>query len=160
MKPDLQGLIESIKGKKGKCEQCCLKSRLPLLFCPNRSVEVMVVTQGPNGPYTMEASEFEVAQIKKVTLFLMNRSMYPFLYTLFSGQFRPDGDVEGEASTAYWTHMRKCFVEGEKLSALNLCSKSYLETEIRAIRPQLILSIGGRATNFFARFKTLCCIRS
>lgn len=133
------------------CDNCPLKKRnIPLVFIPQRRVETMVITEGPN---RVEEPNFITS--------LANHPTYTFLYTLFSGNFVPDG----EKATAYWTHVRKCFiksrkgepvVKGENLKnvekkALNICSKAYLKSEIECINPKLILAVGEQAKDFFVK---------
>jgi hypothetical protein len=118
-----------------------MKTKLPLLFMPNRQVKIVLVTEGAWG----EVSRAEIDQVKRHVLSPGNIFMYRFLYTIFNGKFRPDGDIEREPSTAYWTHMRKCFMKGEKSQILTACSEAYLRDEIRLVKPSLIIAIGGCA---------------
>ena len=135
--------------KKGWCKNCELISDVPLLFLPNRPVKIMVVTQGPE--VNKRGRE---ADVRRHVLSPANIFMYPFLYTLFNGKFRPDGELETEPSTAYWTHMRKCPIKGRKRrerQILNRCSGEYLWKEIEIINPMLIMAIGRSAIDFLAK---------
>jgi len=112
----------------------------------------MVVTEGPN---RYEPIKFLAS--------CANLPTYPYLYTLFRGKFRP----VGSDANVYWTHVRKCFLDGlqsvarkelrkgtkedvEKArremarKALRKC-KGYLEYEVKAVRPKLILAVGREA---------------
>jgi len=146
MSLELKSLHQKIHG----CQLCAeLKTRVPLLFVPNANVKTIVVTQGPKGEVVDKERMHEV---KKGVLSPANIYMYPFLYTIFSGRFRPDGDVDKEPSTAYWTHVRKCFMEGESHKILHRCSEAYLTKEIGLVKPKLIIAVGGHAAKFFAGY--------
>ena len=146
MSSELKLLHDRIWSECQKCRD--MKTKLPLLFMPNRQVKIVLVTEGPWG----EVSRAEIDQVKRHVLSPGNIFMYPFLYTIFNGKFRPDGDIEREPSTAYWTHMRKCFMKGEKSQMLTACSEAYLRDEIRLVKPSLIIAIGGCAAKWFARY--------
>lgn len=142
--------LKSLHDRISKCQRCPeLENKVPLLFMPNTHVKIMVVTQGPKGE---RVSRDKMREVKRDVLSPANIFMYPFLYTIFNGRFRPDGEIEKESSTAYWTHVRKCFMEGEKRRILKRCSEEYLEEEIRIISPKLTIAVGDRAANFFSRF--------
>jgi len=146
MSLELQGFHNQIN----QCQRCSeLKIKVPLLFMPNTDAKIMVVTQGPKGE---RVSKDEICELKRGILSPANIFMYPFLYTVFNGKFRPDGEIDKEPSTAYWTHIRKCFMEGEKRKILNRCSGAYLREEIRIVNPKLIIAIGGWAARFFAEY--------
>lgn len=154
--------------KQNGCSGCPLRGKSkPLLFKPERPVNVMVITEGPN---RMEDKE-SIAS-------LANHPTFTYLTALAGGKFVP----EGEDATAYWIHVRKCFIRDEngeplyeevkealtkhldkkaleKLTdsldklALMTCSKSrYLVDEIKAVKPKLIVAVGKGAKNFLAGF--------
>jgi len=68
----------------------------------------------------------------------------------------------GPDQTAYWTHLRKCFLDYEKgyeernrggKEALKRCIEmGYLVREIEALKPSLIVAVGGEAKDFFSRY--------
>lgn len=134
------------------CERCSqLTTKVPLLFMPNTEVKIMVVTQGPKGK--VSRSDFD--DVKKRILSPANFFMYPFLYTMFNGRFRPDGAIDKEPSTVYWTHMRKCFMEGKEGNMPDTCSgreDSYLRKEMRIVNPKLTIAVGKWAAGFFAEY--------
>jgi hypothetical protein len=105
---------------------------------PNRQVKVMVVTEGPKAE---KVSKDGIREIKRHILSPANIFMYPFLYAILNGKFRPDGQADKEPSTAYWTHVRKCFMQGENREVLNRCSRHYLEDEMKFVRPSLIITL-------------------
>jgi uracil-DNA glycosylase len=146
LNPELKDLHNRIWG----CQQCT-GVEAPLLFIPNKQVKVMVVTEGPLGEFS-RADIDQVDQVKRHVLSPGNIFMYPFLYTIFNGKFRPDGDIEREPSTAYWTHMRKCFIKGKKPKILTRCSERYLRREICLVKPSLIIAIGSHAAKWFKRY--------
>ena len=95
MTHSLNRILEEIKKKK-KCGSCPLKDRSqPLIFEPDREVRIMVISYGPN-------------RTKKpdVIASLVNHPTFTYLSALFGGNFRPK-----ENATAYWTHLRKCFID-------------------------------------------------
>jgi len=101
----------------------------------------MVITQGPN---RIEREDFITSPA--------NHPTYNYLNSLFSGKFSPMKE-----STAYWTHLRKCFLKDEGGNSLTkekegkilkICSKAYLENEIRAVQPKFILAVGEKVVEF------------
>jgi len=144
---ELYTIWERIKENKrkrlGPCSNCPLgapgwvgSNWEPLLLEPEHpeSIGVMVVTEGPNRKAD-----------KKHLISMANHPTFTFLYALFRGKFEPCG----EFANAYWTHVRKCFVNGRKgdgFRAISRC-KPYLLEEIRALKPKLIVSVGGKALN-------------
>lgn len=142
----LKKVWAEVEGWK-RCGGCPLRKKSePLLFKPQRPVNVMVITEGPN---RVEDRDFIAS--------LANHPTYTYLTALSGGKFIP----EGESANVYWTHVRKCFVKnenGEPLSeldkngkiALAKCWKAgYLNDEIKA-GPELIVAVGKRAKRFLA----------
>jgi len=106
----------------------------PLILEPKEpeKVKVIIVTEGPN---RSESSQLITS--------VVNHPTFTFLQALFKGNFRP----VGEGSNAYWTHVRKCFLNGTKAverRARKQC-KDYLNDEIDALKPAFILCIGKTA---------------
>ena len=140
---DLQLVWQKIESKV-KCQGCPLEkeSGRPLIIKPARvnKVQVMVATEGPNRKAD-----------KKFLTSIANHPTYTFLSALFSGRFQP----EGASANVYWTHVRKCFINGNAKGgrkALRPCSNTYLESEIKALKPKLILSVGNEALKFLSRY--------
>ena len=135
----LQTVWHSIENKK-KCNDCLLINMDPLIMKINEPVKVMVITEGPN----------RQQQVKNIAS-LGNHPTYTFLYTLFSGKAK----FRGKEPNVYWTHVRKCFLgnkehtKNEEKKALRLCRKVYLEEEIEALKPTLIVAVGCEALKFF-----------
>ncbi len=155
----LRKIWEDIRNR-ARCDSCPLKDEKiePLIFEPDREVKVMVITYGPNR-----------IESKGVIASLANHPTYTYLSALFGGNFRPE-----ENATAYWTHLRKCFIKDEKGNLLipnssgkplnkkeeiklegdidkkarEICTKVYLKEEIEAVQPELILAVGREAVNF------------
>ena len=99
----LESIWTEIEERKS-CDSCPLKDPLerkgikPLIFKPKRDVKVMVITYGPNRIRSPE-----------IIASLANHPTYTYLSALFGGRFVP----MGENATAYWTHLRKCFIKDE-----------------------------------------------
>lgn len=144
----LSTILEEVRSGK-KCHSCLLKEkRQPLIFEPDREVRVMAITYGPNRTEDPE-----------IIASLANHPTYTYLSALFGGNFRPEKDA-----TAYWTHLRKCFIKDEngKLLITNfsektldrkareVCSREYLTEEIKAVQPELILAVGEEVVNFLS----------
>jgi len=139
---EIRELWQQIENRK-RCNKCPLKDKSrPLLFKPKNRVRVLVVTEGPNE----EAEPDFIASIA-------NHPTFTFLQALFRGKFQPIG----EEANVYWTHLRKCFLKignkrvcnsADEDKALKNCSSQYLEKEINAVKPKLILAVGGKATWF------------
>lgn len=139
---DLYEILDEIRRRKW-CDYCPLREMKfgPLILEPDREVNVMVVTEGPN---RIEKPEIIAS--------LANYPTYHYLSTLFGGKFRPLKNAN-----AYWTHLRKCYIKddsGRSLisssddkKAIKICKK-YLKHEIKAVQPDLILSVGGRVLSF------------
>lgn len=134
----------------GRCGDCPLKGNTykHLLFKPCHPVSVMVVTEGPN---RVENKEFIAS--------LANHPTFTYLTALAGGEFTP----EGEGANVYWTHVRKCFVQdetGQPLTddvkgALESCwATKYLDDEIAAVRPKLIVAVGGKAKDFLGKYNS------
>jgi len=91
-------ILNEIKNRE-RCGSCPLKNYendySPLVFEPDREVKVMVITYGPNRTENPE-----------VIASLANHPTFTYLSALFGGNFRPK-----ENATAYWTHLRKCFID-------------------------------------------------
>ena len=144
---NLRVVWERIKENKlkgiGPCSDCPLRisdwvgsSWPPLLIQPENleGIRIMVVTEGPN----RKADE-------RFLISLANHPTFTFLYALFKGRFKP----WGEDANAYWTHVRKCFIDGRKgygYRAILRC-ESYLMDEVMALKPKLIVSVGEKALN-------------
>ena len=92
----------------------------------------MVITEGPN---RYEPIKFLAS--------CANLPTYPYLYTLFRGKFRP----VGSDANVYWTHVRKCFLDGKQSMVRKASRKcrQYLEYEVKALEPRLILAVGKSA---------------
>jgi len=137
---DIWQMIE----EKQKCNGCRLRARKPLIFRLKSPIKVVVVTEGPN---RQESPEF-VASIA-------NHPTYTFLYTLFGGCFTPIDSTSCQANV-YWTHVRKCFLNGTGRKtidrALKICSSAYLAAEIKAARPRLVVAVGRKVLGFFEEF--------
>ena len=138
----LENVWRSIR-KWEKCNDCPLiRKEPPLIMKINRpiNVKVMVITEGPNKK-----------EKKKHIASFGNHPTYTFLYTLFSGNAK----FIGEEANVYWTHARKCFLSNEEnkkkegKKALKLCRKYYLGEEIKALKPNIIVGVGGEALKFF-----------
>lgn len=74
-----------------------------------------------------------------------------FLFSLFGGSFKPEKD----SANVYWTHVRKCFINGNVESgrrALKPCSNAYLEDEIEALKPKLIVAVGKSSLDFLSKY--------
>ena len=97
------------------------------------AVKAMVITEGPNRPEPVE-----------VLVSPLNHPTFTFLYTIFSGNFRP----VGRDANVYWTHVRKCFLGNSGFSegreAMRLC-QNYIHHEILALKPKLIVTVGASA---------------
>ena len=140
---DLQLVWQKIRSK-AKCQGCPLEKEggRPLIIKPAtvNKIQVMVVTEGPN---RRTDKEFITS--------IANHPTCTFLSALFCGRFQP----EGASANVYWTHVRKCFINGnvkQGRKALKTCSNAYLESEIKALKPRLILSVGKKALKFLARY--------
>ena len=136
----LKEILKELENKV-RCNSCPLKDKSePLIFEPDRGVKIMVITYGPNR-----------TEKPKVIASLVNHPTYTYLSALFGGNFRPE-----ENATAYWTHLRKCFIdvvnENERgeidMLATKRCRESYLIDEIKAVQPELILAVGDRVVKF------------
>jgi len=136
----LKVILKEVRDK-ARCDSCPLKDKSkPLIFEPDCDVRVMVVTYGPN-----RTEEPEIIES------LVNHPTFTYLSALFGGNFRPT-----ENATAYWSHLRKCFIdvvdknERGKIDrqATEICCKEYLIDEITAVQPELILAVGDRVVKF------------
>ena len=142
--------------RQERCDNCPLKQRSgPLLFKPQHSVSVMVITEGPN---RKESKAFIAS--------LANHPTFTYLTALAGGEFIP----EGKGANVYWTHVRKCFIRDENRKPFykevketlakrlddkalaNCWVAGYLGDEIKAIVPKLIVAVGGEAKDFLGRF--------
>ena len=132
---------ENKEASKGACSHCPLRSCRLLLLKPESldAVRVMVITEGPNRPEPIE-----------VLVSPLNHPTFTFLYTMFSGNFRP----VGHGANVYWTHVRKCFLSNggfrEGREAMRLC-RNYIYHEILALKPKLIVAVGASALNAIHR---------
>ena len=129
---------------KEKCAECPFRhlKEEPLIIKPleYNKVHVMTITEGPN----------RRGDIKVLTS-IANHPTFTFLFALFGGEFKP----KGSAGTVYWTHVRKCFINGKKKEgkqALKVCSKAYLEDEIGSMQPKLVVGVGNEALHFLAEY--------
>lgn len=129
---------------KTKCKGCSLehpKYRPLVIKIPRPEItRVTVITEGPN----RRTDEKFLASIA-------NHPTFTFLYAIFGGKFRPIG----ASANAYWTHVRKCFINSDTKkgqAAIGTCSRAYLEDEIVAFKPKLILSVGKEALHFLSRY--------
>jgi len=119
----------------GACGRCPLLSCRLLLLKPKSLdvVRAMVITEGPNRPESIE-----------VLVSPLNHPTFTFLYTIFSGNFKP----VGRDANVYWTHVRKCFLNHKGLKegreAIRLC-QDYISSEILALKPKLIVTVGTSA---------------
>jgi hypothetical protein len=116
-----------------------------LIFPLDKEVNRMVITEGPG-----EKWEKQLPINKDHVVSLINKTLYPYLYTLFGGRFEP----RGPQANVYWTHARKCVPRGkgqEERKALRICRESYLGDEIRSVRPKVVVVVGKQAFEFFAR---------
>jgi len=139
----LNKILEDIKDRK-MCT-CPLKEcSRPLILKPDREVNIVVITQGPN---RFESEEFIASPA--------NHPTYNYLNSLFSGKFSPMKEA-----TAYWTHLRKCFLKDERGNLftkeredkiLKTCGRAYLEDEIKAVQPEFILAVGEKVLEFLSR---------
>lgn len=139
----LQAVWAKIRENKGNgigpCSDCPLRfpgwegsAWDPLILEPENIsvVKTMVITEGPN----READRTHLVS-------LANHPTFTFLYALFKGKFEPCG----EKANVYWTHVRKCFINGRRGNKAIRCCRSYVKDEIQALKPQLIISVGGEA---------------
>lgn len=142
LKEILERIRENKRSGEGACRDCPMRDPQwkgcewePLLIEPENPhlIRVMVVTEGPNRQADVE-----------YIVSLANHPTYTYIYTLFKGQFKP----RGRDANSYWTHVRKCFLDGSKKGkkALSKC-KRYLKEEIKALKPRLIIAVGGEALN-------------
>ena len=142
----LREILDQVESKK-RCNVCPLKEMEPLIFKPGKGVKVILVTEGPGEKWGKQM-KIDADHV----LSILNKTLYPYIYTLFSGRFEP----KGPQANVYWTHVRKCFLDGktkrEATKALKICRKAYLRDEIESVRPKLILAVGGRAFEFFCRY--------
>ena len=125
------------------CSNCPLKKNELLLLNPKNidSIKIMTVTEGPNKREPIEI----------ITSFA-NHPTFTFLFSLFKGNYNPIG----ENANVYWTHVRKCFLQEDKTSekgAGRLCEK-YLQDEISALKPSLIVAVGKSAYRAITGDKT------
>jgi len=126
---------ENKEAGKGVCSRCPLRSCKLLLLKPEtlNAVKVMVITEGPNRLEPIE-----------VLASPLNHPTFTFLYTIFSGNFRP----VGRGANVYWTHVRKCFLDNggfrKGREAMRLC-QNYIYHEILALKPKLIVTVGASA---------------
>lgn len=133
---------------KSLCNGCPLIDNPPLLFKVKNpwKIKAMFITEGPN---RVASREF-IASVA-------NHPTYTFLSSITGCKFRPM-DGEGVDANAYWTHVRKCFLkpknaknrkqnEGYGQQALKKCAyeAKYLLMEIEALKPKLIVAVGGEA---------------
>jgi len=138
----LQTVWEKI-GSKAKCQGCPLKKEgEPLIIEPEglSKIHIMVITEGPN---RRTDREFLTS--------IANHPTFTFLFSLFGGNFKPEKD----SANTYWTHVRKCFINGNVESgrrALKPCSNSYLEDEIEALKPKLIVAVGKSSLDFLSKY--------
>lgn len=132
---DFWNYLESCKSlKRDLCSKCPLASSQILLIKPSdpSRVYVTVVSEGPTKYQPVE-----------LLTSLANHPTYTYIQALFGGRFRPIGDN----ATAYWTHVRKCFIDGREKSgklALNICQR-YLKRELTVAKPKLLVTVGERA---------------
>jgi hypothetical protein len=129
---------------KERCSKCPLKEMDRLIFPLEKEVRKMLVTEGPG-----EKRGKQLPINKDHVVSILNKTLYPYLYTLFGGRFEP----RGPQANVYWTHARKCVLNGkgrEEKKALRICRESYLGAEIRSVRPQVVLAVGQEAFEFFA----------
>jgi len=126
---------ENKEAGHGACSHCPLRPCRLLLLKPESldAVRAMVITEGPNRPEPVE-----------VLVSPLNHPTFTFLYTIFSGNFRP----VGHDANVYWTHVRKCFLSNggfsEGREAMRLC-QNYIQHEILALKPKLIVTVGASA---------------
>jgi len=143
------------------CYDCPLKNvSRPLLFEGEHVnwVKVMVVTEGPNE----EAEPEFIAS-------MANHPTFTFLQALFKGNFKPRYEKHREKPNVYWTHVRKCFLKTKQTKnltkdeknfkgigdrAAKICSlkAEYLRREIEALKPKLIVAVGGKAVEALFKY--------
>lgn len=140
---ELEDFWKSIN--KEECNKCPLKDmKPPLIMKINDLVKVIVITEGPNQKGKAEC----IASFG-------NHPTYTFLYTLFNGK----AEFLGNDANVYWTHVRKCFLKDGKKNkskedakkALKIC-RTYLKKEIKALKPKVIVVVGGEALKFFKSY--------
>jgi len=128
---------------KAKCQGCPLEREgEPLIVEPEdlNKIRIMVITEGPNRRID-----------RKFLTSIANHPTFTFLFSLFGGSFKPTGS----SANAYWTHVRKCFIDGnvEKgRRALKPCSDAYLESEIEVLKPKLIVAVGRASLHFLSKY--------
>lgn len=128
---------------KSKCQGCPLeKEGEPLIIEPEElnKMHIMVITEGPN---RRTDREFLTS--------IANHPTFTSLFSLFGGSFKPEKD----SADVYWTHIRKCFINGNAKSgrrALKPCSNAYLEDEIEALEPKLIVAVGKSSLDFLSKY--------
>ncbi len=137
---ELKRVLEKIKMKE-RCAFCPLKNSKPLIFVPDRDVKIAVITEGPNREEDPEL----IASI-------LDHPIYTYLLVLFGCKFSPT-----ENATAYWTHLRKCFIksrdnkpivdEKKGNAAVRIC-KNYLVDELKAVKPELVIAVGGQVKDY------------
>ena len=135
-------VIEEITSQR-KCTKCPLKeSRKPLVIKPHpmSAIKAVVITESP-----WQCVE-DIEQLTSIA----NIYTFPYLYCLLSGNFRPR-----ENANTYWTHTCKCYLKGtspqERKKAIKICSEAYLQSEIEAVQPKLVVAVGNSALTYFAR---------
>jgi uracil-DNA glycosylase len=139
---NLQLVWQEIESKAG-CHGCSLEEEgEPLVLKPDNvdEIRVLVITEGPNKRIDRD-----------FLTSVANHPTYTFLFSVFGGKFRP----VGKSTNSYWTHVRKCFINGDVgkgKEALNTCSEAYLESEIESLEPRVILSVGNEALKFLSRY--------
>lgn len=141
------GVLELLKvigeiRARARCSSCLLLGRRrPLVIepRPRGSITVIAVTESPRE----DISDVEDA------VSIYNVPIFPYLYCLLSGEFRPREDAN-----AYWTHVCKCCLKGikprEGRRAMEACSDAYLKSEVEAVKPRLVVAVGAPALKFFS----------
>ena len=133
----LDEIFEDLKYKRN-CSGCNLENdpNEPFVIKPEGKVKVVVITESPWIKPDLE----EVLSIVNIPTFV-------YLYTLFNGKFFPK-----ENATVYWTHTCKCPLKNvSKGNPIRTCTEAYLNSELLAIEPELVVAVGVNALRFFSK---------
>jgi len=121
---------EKIRAKE-KCQGCPLEEEgEPLIIEPEElnKIHIMVITEGPNRRID-----------RNFLTSIANHPMFTFLFSLFGGSFKPTGS----SANAYWTHVRKCFIDGNVEKG---------RRALKVLKPKLIVAVGRASLHFLSEY--------
>jgi hypothetical protein len=138
-------VLSEIKSKK-RCNGCKkFNEHDPIIFEPKRKhVKVMVISESPVRLKMPESENSYKMSDPKFRQYAWSSAnpLYLFLSYVFNGRFN-------SREAIYWTHYMKCYPgTGKGKHLYDNCAHHYLDDEIKAVGPELIIAVGKKTENY------------